>query len=125
MKNEFNIENLMVGDWILYLSDKQENAFPIQVTAEMFTNEFRTRPHLFDYLKLTPEMVHGEPTGFGKSLFWLDDNEKFMIKRYEDGTWYFNGESKSPFCILESDFQYVHELQHMFKMLNFNYNFKI
>ena len=35
-----DFENLMVGDWIMYLSDKPENAFPIQVTAEMFTDDF-------------------------------------------------------------------------------------
>lgn len=31
------VEDLMVGDWLLYKSDY--NAFPIQITIEMFNKE--------------------------------------------------------------------------------------
>jgi hypothetical protein len=50
------IDEIMIGDWILWKSDKPENAFPVQVTVEMFKHELSLWPELFDYLELTDEI---------------------------------------------------------------------
>ena len=51
------IDELMIGDWLLYKSDSLDNAFPIQITREMFNKELVVWKDRFEPIPLTPEIL--------------------------------------------------------------------
>lgn len=65
--NELKITDLMVGDWLMYKSDSLENAFPIQITREMFNKELVVQKDRFESIPLTPEIL--EKNGFNDAPF--------------------------------------------------------
>jgi hypothetical protein len=118
------IDELMIGDWILWKSDKPENAFPVQVTVEMFKHELSLWPELFDYLELKPEMLNSKSTGFSNNLFWLDESETKMLKYWSiDDSWELNMNFGHSQIIM--DFKHVHKLQHALKLYNVEYELNI
>lgn len=72
-------EDLMIGDWIMYKSDSPENAFPVQVTAEMFTVDLVRWYDRFEYIPLTSEIY--------KVNNLTNPDGRFII--FDTDTWYF------------------------------------
>lgn len=126
-----DFENLMVGDWIMYLSDKPENAFPIQVTAEMFTDDFVKWPDRFAPILITEDIVKSIFDRWDGGYGWIDFDyggncklqyylHEFRLSEYY---FYFGSEPHSinpPEVLFRCSCRYVHELQHAFKLLHFN-----
>ena len=111
-----NIEDLMIGDWIMYKSDSPENAFPVQVTAEMFTNELVKWHDRFEYISLTSEIYKANnlTNPAGRFMIFDTDNWYFRI-----GEWLEENALNEKFTKIKipekSRPTYVHELQHVFK----------
>ena len=117
-----DFENLMVGDWILYLSDKPENAFPIQVTAEMFTDDFVKWPDRFAPILITEDIVKSIFDSWDGGYGWIDSGANCRLQYYLHEfklTEYFFG-NRIPAVLFRCGCSYVHELQHAFKLLHFN-----
>ena len=120
------IDEIMIGDWLLYLSDKPENAFPVQVTAEMFKHELTLWPQLFDYLELTDEIYKANnlTNPDGRFMIFDTDNWYFRI-----GEWLKENSLNEKFTKIKipekSRPKYVHELQHILKLYNIKYELNI
>ena len=110
------IDELMIGDWLLYKSDSLENAFPIQVTREMFNKELVVWKDRFEPIPLTPEVL--EKNGFepikegrfptlkncyGDILFQLEGIKNEYIRN-------------TLYMFKNIPIFYVHELQHVLKL---------
>ena len=115
------IDELMIGDWLLYKSDSLDNAFPIQVTREMFNKELVVWKDRFEPITLTPEIL--EKNGF-KVEFYNDykvyELNNFKVCKnccnyfevcdlWDDSDWGWRIINFCP-CI------YVHQLQHALKL---------
>lgn len=112
------IDEVMIGDWLLYKSDSLENAFPIQITREMFNKELVVWNDRFEPIHLTPEIL--EKNGFKKDFelkgcYWRPDCRKYCIVK-EIETWYFAFRHMGGGHICISECNYLHELQHLLKL---------
>lgn len=119
------LEELMIGDWLLYKSDSLENAFPIQITREMFNKELVVWNDRFEPIPLTPEIL--EKNGFEKegvielyNLYagidhrvTIHDDKEYMNSNNE---WYVHVDSEDYCTIATCELTYVHELQHLLKL---------
>ena len=113
------VEDLMIEDWLLYKSDSLENAFPIQITREMFNKELVVWKDRFEPIALTPEIL--EKNGFKKP----ENNCNYIIHNtliFNDFTLAlctYDYNSITPYnhiCYC----RYVHELQHVLKLCGIN-----
>lgn len=119
------IENLMIEDWLLYKSDSLENAFPIQITREMFNKELVVWNDRFEPIPLTPEIL--VKNGFVNSYIDLSLNKDSVYKYnhfYTGNSVIVDMESNKLIVKYENDIWmnlpynrtiYVHELQHVLK----------
>ena len=113
------IKDLMIGDWIMYKSDSPNNAFPVQVTAEMFTVDLVRWYDRFEYIPLTSEIYKANnlTNPDGRFMIFDTDNWYFRI-----GEWLEENSLNEEFTKIKipekSRPTYVHELQHIFKILN-------
>lgn len=119
------IENLMIEDWLLYKSDSLENAFPIQITREMFNKELVVWNDRFEPIPLTPEIL--KKNGFVNSYIDLSLNKDSVYKYnhfYTGNSVIVDMESNKLIVKYENDIWmnlpysrtiYVHELQHVLK----------
>lgn len=117
----------MVNDWILYKSDSEENAFPVQVTLEMMCNELQRWNDRFEPIRLTFAIL--KKNGFTNCETSKEDLE------YGNEYWYlgkgnviYNSDllitlHPNHFSIRHNGVGviggmfYVHELQHALKLL--------
>ena len=119
------VENLMIEDWLLYKSDSLENAFPIQITREMFNKELVVWNDRFEPIPLTPEIL--KKNGFVNSYIDLSLNKDSVYKYnhfYTGNSVIVDMESNKLIVKYENDIWmnlpynrtiYVHELQHVLK----------
>ena len=119
------VENLMIEDWLLYKSDSLENAFPIQITREMFNKELVVWNDRFEPIPLTPEIL--VKNGFVNSYIDLSLNKDSVYKYnhfYTGNSVIVDMESNKLIVKYENDIWmnlpynrtiYVHELQHVLK----------
>ena len=119
------IENLMIEDWLLYKSDSLENAFPIQITREMFNKELVVWNDRFEPIPLTQEIL--VKNGFVNSYIDLSLNKDSVYKYnhfYTGNSVIVDMESNKLIVKYENDIWmnlpynrtiYVHELQHVLK----------
>ena len=119
------IDELMIGDWLLYKSDSLDNAFPIQVTREMFNKELVVWNDRFEPISLTPEIL--VKNGFVNSYIDLSLNKDSVYKYnhfYTGNSVIVDMESNKLIVKYENDIWmnlpysrtiYVHELQHLLK----------
>jgi hypothetical protein len=120
------IDEIMIGDWILWKSDKPENAFPVQVTVEMFKHELSLWPELFDYLELTDEIYKANnlTNPDGRFMIFDTDNWYFRI-----GEWLEENALNKKFTKIKipekNRPKYVHELQHTLKLYNIKYELNL
>lgn len=119
------LEELMIGDWLLYKSDSLENAFPIQITREMFNKELVVWNDRFEPIPLTPEIL--EKNGFEKegvielyNLYagidhrvTIHDDKEYMNSNNE---WYVHVDSEDYCTIANCELTYLHELQHILRL---------
>ena len=121
---KMDFENLMVGDWIMYLSDKPENAFPIQVTAEMFTDDFVKWSDRFAPILITEDIVKSIFDSWDGGYGWIEFDYggncrlQYYLHEFRLTEFYFG--SCPPTVLFRCGCRYVHELQHAFKLLHFN-----
>ncbi len=116
------VEDLMSGDWILYKSDSLENAFPIQVTREMFNKELVVWKDRFEPIPLTPEILKKNGILYEKlSYYYVIENDEdlectyYMIKGPQGG-WAIGVDTGAYNCSVFARIKYVHELQHALKL---------
>ena len=119
------IEHLMIEDWLLYKSDSLENAFPIQITREMFNKELVVWEDRFEPIPLTPEILN--KNGFVNSYIDVSLNKDSVYKYnhfYTGNSVIVDMESNKLIVKYENDIWmnlpysrtiYVHELQHVLK----------
>jgi hypothetical protein len=117
------VEDLMIEDWLLYKSDS--NAFPIQITREMFNKELVVWNDRFEPIQLTPEIL--KKNGFVNSYIDLSLNKDSVYKYnnfYTGNSVIVDMESNKLIVKYENDIWmnlpynrtiYVHELQHVLK----------
>jgi hypothetical protein len=119
------IDELMIGDWLLYKSDSLDNAFPIQVTREMFNKELVVWKDRFEPITLTPEIL--EKNGFERdknislynaytginSRVTLHDDFMLMNSR---NMWDVHIDSEDYCTIANCELTYVHELQNILRL---------
>lgn len=119
------IDELMIGDWLLYKSDSLDNAFPIQVTREMFNKELVVWKDRFEPITLTPELL--EKNGFKRENLITSYNHYTGIDNrvsLNDDFYYINSrdvwsvhvDSEDYSTIANCELTYVHELQHLLKL---------
>lgn len=119
------VEDLMIEDWLLYKSDSLENAFPIQITREMFNKELVVWNDRFEPIQLTPEIL--KKNGFVNSYIDVNLNKDSVYKYnhfYTGNSVIVDMESNKLIVKYENDIWmnlpynrtiYVHELQHVLK----------
>lgn len=119
------VEDLMIEDWLLYKSDSLENAFPIQITREMFNKELVVWEDRFEPIPLTPEILN--KNGFVNSYIDVSLNKDSVYKYnhfYTGNSVIVDMESNKLIVKYENDIWmnlpynrtiYVHELQHVLK----------
>ena len=111
------IEDLMIGDWIMYLSDKPENAFPVRVTAEMFPVVLVRWYDKFGYIPLTSEIYKANNLTNPDGRFMIFDNDNWYFRI---GEWLKENSLNEKFTKMKipekSRPKYVHELQHVLKL---------
>jgi hypothetical protein len=117
------IDELMIGDWLLYKSDSLDNAFPIQVTREMFNKELVVWKDRFEPITLTTEIL--EKNGFEREgvivsryegidhRVTIHDDKEYMNSNNE---WHVHIDSEDYCTIANCELTYVHELQHLLKL---------
>ena len=119
------IDELMIGDWLLYKSDSLENAFPIQITREMFNKELVVWKDRFEPILITKELL--EKNGFKRenlitsynhyigidNRVSLNDDFYYINSR---NTWHVHVDSEDYCTIANCELTYVHELQHLLKL---------
>lgn len=116
------VEDLMVGDWLLYKSDSLENAFPIQVTREMFNKELVVWNDRFEPIPLTPEILEKNGILYRKSSFYyiINDDEDLECTHYIYQTiqedWVIGVDTGTDDCSVFARIKHVHELQHLLKI---------
>lgn len=128
------IDELMIGDWLLYKSDSLDNAFPIQVTREMFNKELVVWKDRFEPITLTPEIL--KKNGFERDEFIpqedyytgidnrviLHNDKEYMNSRNE---WHVHIDSEDYCSIASCELTYVHELQNLLRICKINFEFNI
>ena len=119
------VEDLMIEDWLLYKSDSSENAFPIQITREMFNKELVVWNDRFEPIPLTPDIL--KKNGFVNSYIDVSLNQDSVYKYnhfYTGNSVIVDMESNKLIVKYENDIWmnlpysrtiYVHELQHVLK----------
>ena len=127
----------MIEDWLLYKSDSLENAFPIQITREMFNKELVVWNDRFEPIPLTPEIL--EKNGFEIidnmypfPTFRCDDRENYLCITigFPEGN---KTRRKYPFIeIYGKDIyvdyliiNFVHQLQHALKLCGIEKEIKV
>lgn len=115
-------EDLMIGDWVLYKSDSLENAFPIQITREMFNKELVVWKDRFEPIPLTPEILKKNGILYRKSSFYyiINDDKDLECTHYIYQTiqedWAIGVDTGAYDCSVFARIKYVHELQHALKI---------
>lgn len=108
------VGDLMIGDWLLYKSDSLENAFPIQITREMFNKELVVWNDRFEPIPLTPEIL--EKNGLANDPYGChfkeDEYMALEISVEEEGIYWTINYNEYGILKLE----YVHQLQHALKL---------
>ena len=126
-------EEIMVGDWLMYKSDSQENAFPVKVDYNMFCNELHKWEDRFEPIQLTKEIL--EKNGFtdcesdfemGVYHYYIGEKNFIADSSLHIGTenhtcYWLN--YKKTFAIF--DIRYVHELQHAFRICKIDKNIEL
>lgn len=116
------VEDLMIGDWILYKSDSLENAFPIQVTREMFNKELVVWKDRFEPIPLTPEILKKNGILYEKQSYYYvvkDDKDlecTYYIQQILQEDWAIGVDIGAYDCSVFARIKYVHELQHALKL---------
>lgn len=119
------VEDLMIEDWLLYKSDSLENAFPIQITREIFNKELVVWNDRFEPIPLTPEIL--EKNGFKRENLITSYNHYTGIDNrvsLNDDFYYINSrdvwsvhiDSEDYCTIANCELTYVHELQHILRL---------
>ena len=114
-----NLTKLQLGDWVMRKSDSHKNEFPVQITTEMFTVDSVSLYDKFEYIPLTSEIykVNNLTNPDGRFMIFDTDNWYFRI-----GEWLKENSLNVKFTKMEIPEKirptYVHELQHIFKVLN-------
>lgn len=128
------IDELMIGDWLLYKSDSLDNAFPIQVTREMFNKELVVWKDRFEPITLTPELL--EKNGFKRENLitsynhytGIDNrvslNDDFYYMNSRD-VWSVHVDSEDYCTIANCELTYLHELQHLLRICKINFEFSV
>lgn len=120
-----DLKELMDGDWIMWLSDKKENQFPIQFKLENIEEIKRFGLERFEYIELTEEILLNN--GFIKSFDGIlecdfyDDiqnnismcNNSSMLN--SENKWYIRIDNCDKDSIMMCELTYVHELQRILK----------
>lgn len=120
------VEDLMIEDWIMYKSDSPENAFPVQVTAEMFTVDLVRWYDRFEYIPLTPEILKKNGILYRNSSFYyiINDDKDLECTHYIYQTvqkdWAIGVDIGAYDCSVFARIKYVHELQHALKLCGIN-----
>lgn len=128
------IDEVMIGDWLLYKSDSLDNAFPIQVTREMFNKELVVWKDRFEPITLTPELL--EKNGFKREKLIVAYNHYTGIDNrvsLNDDFYSMNSRNKwtahidsEDYCtIAHCELTYLHELQHLLTLCKINFEWKV
>ena len=110
-------EDLQIGDWVLYKSDKPENTFPIQVTLDIMYNEIQKWEDRFEYIPLTPGIL--KKNGFSESTHtgvWFSTELPCSID-IERKLKYKNDKVEELSNEIEISINYVHKLKYFFNGL--------
>ena len=106
---------LMIGDWVLYKSDRIENAFLVQITQGMFCDELVRWSYRFEPISLDSEIMN--KFGFECSY---DDYHQWYIETNHNNLWLEQSrtEPHTYFMRVFNDLKvrYVHELQHVLRL---------
>ena len=121
------VEELMVGNWVLYKSDNPKNAFPIQVTLDMMYKELRVWKDRFEPILLTKEIL--EKNGFKKldikGCYYCCGDTSFVIRRSPNlgahgNTFLIGNFDDDNIFYWFVEITYVHELQLALKLSGIN-----
>lgn len=117
------LEELMIGDWIMWKSDSSENEFPVRVTLEMMQNELYKWNDRFGFIPITSEIL--EKNGFvkrsdrddklGKMEYYQFEDYGFVY-HYSDGEWEFSLQNTQDHRLFSGYLNYVHEFQHALRL---------
>jgi len=116
-----DLQELMIGDWVMYTSDKPENAFPIQVTVGMFNEEFVKWPNRFEPILIDENFVKQNFDEWDGGYGWINLENDIRVQYYLHE---FRLTKYAPAnnIISRNSCHYVHELQHAFKLMGINKN---
>ena len=122
---------LMVGDW--YYWEAEDKKYPMQVTKDTFTlsNEDISN---FQPIPLAPEIL--EKNGFERDEFIpqedyytgidnrviVHNNKKYMNSVNE---WHVHIDSEDYCSIANCELTYLHELQHLLKLVKIDFEFNV
>lgn len=130
-ENKIDMSVFREGDWILWKSDKPENAFPINFRVEEYSNYKQMGIERFDYIPIRKEFLTfngfdclvGEESNI-RMPFTLDeiykletiDNKRVYIFVQGNGQIYYtlevwDGNSHSRTMVDRLPIKYIHELQ--------------
>ena len=91
-----DLRELMIGDWVMYTSDKPENAFPIQVTVGMFNDEFVKWPNRFEPILIDENFVKQNFDEWDGGYGWINLENDIRVQYYLHEFPYYNAPSTSP-----------------------------
>lgn len=119
------VENLMIGDWIMYKSDSPKNAFPIKVTAEMFTVDLVRWYDRFEYIPLTSEILlkNGFEKHTSNTRMFFNCGE-YCLSYYPVGK-HFTIYNQIDGSLVQKVIVNVHELQHALKLCEIDKNIEL
>lgn len=130
-----DLKELMDGDWIMWLSDKKENSFPIQFKLEEIEEIKRYGLKRFEYIELTEEILLNN--SFTKCFddvvefdFYEDPhnnitmcNNSFMLNT--KNKWHIHIDNRDMDSIMMCELTYVHELQRILKHVKIDKQIKL
>jgi hypothetical protein len=119
-----DLRELMIGDWVMYTSDKPENAFPVQVTLGMFNNEFVKWPNRFEPILIDENIVKNNfdewDGGYGTIKLENDITLQFYLHEFRLTKY-----APTNNIISRNSCHYVHELQHAVKLMKIDREIKL
>lgn len=128
-----SLEEVQVGDWLMWKSDRKDNAFPIQLTLNIIENEFIKWNNKFEFISLTPDiLIKNDFLNLGSYYYYEDDNIDVVIN-FETKNIKVRNKKEKLVCgsmDLNSGDKlkttlFVHKLQHMYKICNIKKEIKI
>lgn len=130
-----DLKELMDGGWIIRLSDKKENSFPIQFKLEEIEEIKRYGLNHFEYIELTEEILLNN--GFKKGFdvfsgfeFYVDYNNNISLCNNPSmlnskNKWNIHIDNSDNDSILTCELTYVHELQMILKHVKIDKQIKL